>query len=72
MAEARFDGAYGVCGVRVASIISSGIKFAINKCSSKCFSVIYDYTTSHDLLCHGIGVVPTWAWCFNGGLTTAV
>ena len=37
--EVRFYVAYGVCGVRVASHINSGIKYAINKCSSKCFSV---------------------------------
>ena len=34
MAEVRFDGAFGVCGVRVASVIDSGISYAINKCSS--------------------------------------
>ena len=61
MAEVRFDGAYGVCGVRVASVINSGIKYAINKCSSKCFSIFYDNTTVHDLLSHGIRIVPTWA-----------
>ena len=53
MAEVRFDGAYGVCGVRVACVISSGIKYAINKCSSKCFSIFYDNSTVHDLLYHG-------------------
>ena len=40
MAKVRFYGAYGVCCVRVASVINSGMKFAINKCSSKCFSII--------------------------------
>ena len=59
--EVRFYGAYGLCGVCIASVINSGIKYAINKCSSKFFSIIYDYTTVHDLLCHGIRVVPTWA-----------
>ena len=61
MAEGRFDGAYGVCGVRVASAIKTGIKDSINKCSSKCFSIIYDYTTVHDLLCDGIRIVLTRA-----------
>ena len=50
MAELRFDGAYGVCGVRVASVIKSGIKYAKNKCSSKCSSIFYTNTTVHDLL----------------------
>ena len=58
MAELRFDGAYGVCGVRVASVINSGIKYAINKSSSKCFSILYDNTAVYDLLCHGIKIVP--------------
>ena len=70
MAVVRFGGAYGVCGVRVASVINSGVKYAINKCSSKCYSIFYDNTTAHDSLFHGIRVVLTWAWCFNGGLTT--
>ena len=48
MVEVRFDGAYGLCGVRVASVINSGIKCAINKCSSKCFSYFYYNTTVHD------------------------
>ena len=60
MAEVRFYGAYGVCGVRVASAINSAIKDAINKFSSKCFSLFYDITTVHELLCHGIRNVPTW------------
>ena len=59
-AEVRFYGAYGVCGVRVASVISSGIKYSINKRSSKCFSIFYDDTTVYELLCHGIRVVPSW------------
>ena len=58
MEDVRFDGAYGVCGVCVASVINSGIKYAINKCSSKCFSIFYDNTTEHNLLCHGIRNVP--------------
>ena len=40
MAEVSFDGAYGLCGDRVASIISSGIKCAINKFGSKSFVVL--------------------------------
>ena len=60
MAEVRFDGAYGVCGVRVASVINTGIKNAINKCSFKCSSIFYDNTTVHELLRHGIRIVPTW------------
>ena len=61
MAEVRFDGAYGVCGVCVASVINSGIKYAINKFSSKCFSVFYDNTAVNDLLCQGIRIVQTRA-----------
>ena len=61
MAEVRFDGAYGLCGVRVAKVTNSGIKYARNKCSSRCYLIIYDYTAVHDLLCHGIRVVPRWA-----------
>ena len=72
MEEVRFYGTYGVCGVRVASVIISCIKCAINKYSSKCFSIFYDNTAVNDLLCHGIRILPTWAKCFNGGLTTTV
>ena len=60
-AEVRFYGAYSVCGVRVASVINSGMMYATNECRSKCFSIIYDNTTVHDLLCHGIRIVNTWA-----------
>ena len=60
-AEVRLYGAYGACGVRVASVINNGIHDAINKCSYKCFSIFYDNIIVHDLLCHGIRVVPTWA-----------
>ena len=60
MAEVRFGGAYGLCGVRVASVMNSGIKFAINKCGFKCFSIMKHNTTEHDLPCHGIKNVPTW------------
>ena len=49
-----------------------GIHDATNTCSSKCFSIFYDYTKVHDLLFDGIRVVLTRALCFNGGLTTAV
>ena len=59
-AGVRIYGTYGVCGVRVASAINSGIKYFINKCSSKCISIFYDNTTAHDLLSHGIRIVPTW------------
>ena len=69
MTEVRFDSAYGVYGVRVAGYLC-GIKYFINKCSSRCVSIFYDNTTLHDLLCHGIRTVPTWAQCFNDGLTT--
>ena len=47
-AEVLFFGAYGECGVCLASIISSGIKSAINKCSSKCIrssTIIPQYMT---------------------------
>ena len=43
-----FNGAYDVCGGCLASIINSGIHDAINKCSSNCFSIFYDYTKAHD------------------------
>ena len=71
-AEVRFYDAYVVCGVRVASLINSGVKYAINKCSFKCLSILCDNTAVHELLCHGKRTVPTWAECFNDGLTTAV
>ena len=38
----HFYGAYGVCGVRVASVINSGIKDSRIRCGSKCFSNFYD------------------------------
>ena len=59
MAKVRFDGAYRVCGVRVASAIRSVIKDAIKKCSSKCYSIFYDNTAVHELLCHRIRIVLT-------------
>ena len=59
-AEEGFYGAYGEFGVRVASAINSGIKDAINTYSSKCFSLINDNTTVHEVLCHGIRIMPTW------------
>ena len=58
MAEVRFYGAYGVCGVCVAIVINSCIKYALNKCSSKCFSIFYDHTAVYDLLCYGTRTVP--------------
>ena len=61
MAEVRFYGAYGVCGGCAASVISSGKQGAIDKCSSKCFSISYDYTKVNDLLCDGIRIVQTRA-----------
>ena len=61
MAEVPFCGAYGLCRVRVASVINSGIHNDINKCSSKCLLIFYDNTTAHDLLCHGIRIVQTWS-----------
>ena len=39
-----------------SQFINSGIHDAINKCSSKCFSIFYDYTKVHDLLCDGISL----------------
>ena len=41
--------------------VFQGIHGALNKCSSKCFSVFYDYTKAHDLLCDGIRIVQTRA-----------
>ena len=49
-----------------------GIHDATNICSSKCFSIFYDYTKVHDLLCDEIRIVPTRALFFNGGSTTTV
>ena len=49
-----------------------GMRDATNISSSKCFSIFYDYTQIHDLLCDGIMIVLTRAQCFDGGLTTAV
>ena len=49
-----------------------GIDDAANICSSKCFSIFYDYTKVQDLLCDGIRVLLTRALCFNDGLTTTV
>ena len=48
MAEVRFYGAYGVCGVCVASALNMCIKSATNKFSSNCFSYFYDNTTVDD------------------------
>ena len=48
MAEVRFDGAFGVCGVCVASALNICIENATKKCSSKCFSYFYDNSTVHD------------------------
>ena len=48
MAEVRFDGAYGVCGVCVASALNMCIENATNKCSSKYFrtsTIIPQYMT---------------------------
>ena len=68
----RLYGAYGVCGGYVAGVMNSGINDAMNKYSFKCFSIFYDYTKVHDLLCDGIRIVQTRAKCFNDGVTTAV
>ena len=68
----HFYGAYSACGVRVASVINSGITGAINKCSSKCFSVFYDNIAVRDLLCYELRILPTWGLCFNGGMAIAV
>ena len=38
-----------------------GILDATYICSSKCFSIFYDYTKVHDLLCDGMGTVLTRA-----------
>ena len=48
------------------------INDATNICSAKCFSIFYDYTKVHDLLCDGIRIILTRAQCFNDGLTTTV
>ena len=61
-AQVRFYGACGVYGGCVASVINSGIHDAINKCSSKCFSIFYDCTTLNELLCDGIRVFQTRAY----------
>ena len=42
MAEVRFDSAYGLCVVRVASFLNSGIFYGTNKCGSLCFSYFYN------------------------------
>ena len=56
MAKVRFYGAYGACGVYVASALSMCIENATNKCSSKCSSYFYDNTTVHDFICHGMSL----------------
>ena len=48
MAKVRFDGAWGVCVVRVASVLKSGIYFRRNRCRSLCFrnsTIIPQYMT---------------------------
>ena len=71
-AEVRCYGAYGLCGVRVASVINNGKQDATNKSSTKCFSIFYNNITAHDLLYHEKRIAPTWVYCFNGGFTTTV
>ena len=56
MAEVRFDGSYGVCGVCVASALNMFIKNAKKKRSSKCLSYFYDNVTVHEQLCHGVSL----------------
>ena len=41
MEKVRFDGAYGVCVVRVANDLNSGIYCSTNKFRSLCFSCFY-------------------------------
>ena len=53
-----FCDAYGVCGGCTASVISSGIHDAINKCNSKCYSIYCDCTTVHELLFDG--TIPSY------------
>ena len=47
MANVLFYGAYGVCVVRVDSVLNSGMFFGTNKCRSQCFSYLYYTTTVH-------------------------
>ena len=58
-AEVRFYGACGVCGVRAACVVNSGIQEGINKFSSKLFSIFYDNIAVLDLL----SVIPLYFPC---------